>query len=186
MFQLLAHSQASLHSSPGARASPRPWLTQGAGDAPGRSDASRGRCSPRCREVNACGGQGRGWAPRAAVPTTWKSVGSATRLALLGTSWAGNPQPGRVSGKTRRASASQGHAPSLENLKHVAEAEPSGALASCPRVLLAPSLSAHVASSRRRRRWPPRPPPTPRQVLSPGPPHISPVLSSGTDHRRPT
>lgn len=162
---------------------PQPGLTQAAGDAPGCCGASPCHWSPRCWEVNACGGQGRTWGPWAGVSTTWKSVGSATRLALLGASWAGNPQPERVSGKTRLASASPDQTPSLKNLKRVAEVE----LSDATRRAAGPRLCPHTSGlSEDDPGGLPDPRPRPRQVLSPRPPQISPVLSLETDHGRPT
>lgn len=71
MFQLPAHIQASLHSSPRARASPSP-AGPGRRGPPGCSSASPAAEAPAA-----------GWAPRAAAAAsaTWTPMGSATRSA---------------------------------------------------------------------------------------------------------
>lgn len=152
MFQLPAHSQASLHSSPRARASPSP-AGPGRRGPPGCSSASPAAEAPAA-----------GRAPRAAAAAsaTWTPMGSATRSTrgLEGR----RPTAGARVCKTADVSIARSDA-GVSKPRTCGR----GGAPRRPRPLPLAGLRATSVrtrrSLRRRPRWPPGPPPTP----TPGP-----------------
>lgn len=147
MFQLPAHIQASLHSSPRARASPSPAGPGRRGPPPLKPPLPGGPRGPRQRRPP----PGRPWALPPAPP---------------GASRAGDPQPERVSVKPL-TSASPGQTPARANLGRAAEAGLPAAPDRSPSPGRGPRLSARVGLSEDDPGGPPDPLPRPRLALSP-------------------
>lgn len=168
MFQLPAHIQASLHSSPRARASPSP-AGPGRRGPPGCSSSSPAAEAPAA-----------GRAPRAAAAAsaTWTPMGSATRSArgLEGR----RPTAGARVCKTADVSIARSDA-GVSKPRTCGR----GGAPRRPRPLpLAGLRAASVRtrrSFRRRPRWPPGPPPTPTPGPLPGPSHASPTCDKPCD-----